>query len=533
MKNLILLIVLTFGSSMCISAQNTIYQPYIPFTFKNHSPIWSHYSKVTSFLDTIQTYQQQQVELSADNKALYTLHNISDRYFIQGFLLEKIDMITGNTLWQNHSFSTKKGERMFGNQFIQQNETIKLSLNKENQPAGPIGNPVWIKSLLRTFTFDNSDGTKKDSLIVNPTDKAAVSLLMPFAVPFNQASNAYFWNNVDGTCDYIFQQGHTKGINLIKSVLNQFGNKIDSVQCSITTTKLPKSGQLFKKADGSYQFFFNAQGIDSTQKEDVRVFYLDKDLNIVRTIDLSNQMEENIYAVLYTDEDYFILCAYKNFIQNNVNMKKVIYTLFKKDGTKVETVTDEYESNKSKGFRITKLPDNKLLLIKGVEDNGESSLVFLQSDGKNQLQLRKNIVLADTSIALLTIRSISLTKENDILLSVLYAHKANLTAQYCPKWSNFILFSSKALGLTTASKETVEQATDVRLMPNPATTYLNIVSDASFDCVKIYNITGQLQSVLFTADNIIPIENLNAGLYFIECYQHNKKIGTAKKFIKL
>ncbi len=532
-KYLLLLLLFSYVIMTSLIAQP--FKPYIPITYKNYTPIWSHYSKVNNFSDNVETYFQRQIEIAKDEKVLYTLHNIADTFYIQGFLLEKIDLTTGKTLWQDHLFSNKKGERSLASHFTVQNNKLKLAIFKENQPPGPfVGFPSWSKSILRSYTYNDNSSKKIDSLIVDPSDKKTVKLGASLVA-------SHLFNNSDGTFDYINHAGYTDPTvsqsfaGLTKMVLNSSGNKIDSIQIQINTPKIYQSARLFRKTDGTYQFFVNVQKIDSTNKENVKLYTLDKNLNIVKTIDLSNQLSTPINAIYYLDDKYFIVGFFDNKTINGVFRGKVNYVLFKQDGTKLESITDEYNYYDCKGVHVALLENKTMVVVKLLnEKNGDNKIVFSQSDGKNQLSELKAIVVQDTNIQFQVFRNIIVTKENNILVGCTYAHKANLFDSSCPKWADFTLFSGKDLGMaTTSNTEATVQNVTFDLMPNPAQNQLNIISDSEFDRAKVYDITGQIRLDAVLDGTTLDVESLSDGMYFVELYQNNKKISSAKKFIKI
>jgi hypothetical protein len=86
--------------------------------------------------------------------------------------------------------------------------------------------------------------------------------------------------------------------------------------------------------------------------------------------------------------------------------------------------------------------------------------------------------------------------------------------------------SNSALSINTLNPETVI------LYPNPATDVINIQSDDNFSCIRIIDINGKivLQTNVFAKNTSIDIQNLNAGIYYLQLENSEKYIN--HKFIK-
>lgn len=74
--------------------------------------------------------------------------------------------------------------------------------------------------------------------------------------------------------------------------------------------------------------------------------------------------------------------------------------------------------------------------------------------------------------------------------------------------------------------------TKFNLYPNPASSFLTVKTETSYDVVRILNISGQL--VFESSDSLksIPVFELNKGIYFIQLLDKNKSILANEKFVK-
>lgn len=82
----------------------------------------------------------------------------------------------------------------------------------------------------------------------------------------------------------------------------------------------------------------------------------------------------------------------------------------------------------------------------------------------------------------------------------------------------------------------VQNADEILLYPNPATTSVNVVYDQSLEIknVAIYNIIGKLMSIYKVSGNSANLntENLNAGIYFIRLMNAQGEVVAVRKFTK-
>ena len=69
------------------------------------------------------------------------------------------------------------------------------------------------------------------------------------------------------------------------------------------------------------------------------------------------------------------------------------------------------------------------------------------------------------------------------------------------------------------------------IFPNPAKTQININTDINYTCLTIVNSIGQVM-IKNEKTNVLSIESLNHGVYFIQLLDKENKLLATKKFIK-
>lgn len=90
---------------------------------------------------------------------------------------------------------------------------------------------------------------------------------------------------------------------------------------------------------------------------------------------------------------------------------------------------------------------------------------------------------------------------------------------------------------TTTSVKVVKSTGDVTMYPNPATTALNLVYEASADIknIAVYNIIGKQVNMFRVGGNTsasLNVENLSAGIYFVRLMNSNGEVVATRKFTK-
>lgn len=117
----------------------------------------------------------------------------------------------------------------------------------------------------------------------------------------------------------------------------------------------------------------------------------------------------------------------------------------------------------------------------------------------------------------------------------------NAATQVAPLTStqNFTVLATDVNGCnnSTVFTQSVSVCTDINenfnqnsitIYPNPAKSVLTIQSDEFIEKIQVYNLLGKV--VLTDSSTIISVEELNAGVYFLDIYSKKGKV--TKRFVK-
>ena len=85
-------------------------------------------------------------------------------------------------------------------------------------------------------------------------------------------------------------------------------------------------------------------------------------------------------------------------------------------------------------------------------------------------------------------------------------------------------------GGVTPTKD-IDTAMEVRLFPNPASNVLNIETKGPLSILQIFDINGKEINTINNPSNVLNINDLHQGIYFIKLFDKNGRF-TTRKFIK-
>lgn len=125
------------------------------------------------------------------------------------------------------------------------------------------------------------------------------------------------------------------------------------------------------------------------------------------------------------------------------------------------------------------------------------------------------------------IRTIEYSNKDSMLLVAGILCKNNCK----DRWSKYLAFNISDLGFKVATNDN-NNSTRFKLFPNPATKFLEIISDVEFDEISIVNLDGVVLQHSITSNSIAYINNIPNGLHICELKNKGILIGK-QKFIKI
>ena len=136
---------------------------------------------------------------------------------------------------------------------------------------------------------------------------------------------------------------------------------------------------------------------------------------------------------------------------------------------------------------------------------------------------------------------VSNTWENEVTVNSTYDSRNNKTSELyldwdpnhtpSPTWVNSNISYAYYNCTTVGIKDNLLKTTTFRIYPNPAQSHINIETEEDFKSVHIITLNGQ---VVVTQENskIIPVSQLESGIYFIQLLDKKGAVVQTEKFIK-
>jgi hypothetical protein len=181
--------------------------------------------------------------------------------------------------------------------------------------------------------------------------------------------------------------------------------------------------------------------------------------------------------------------------------------------------------------------DNKLYLFVSSRENSKG-LDIIEIDTQGNTSIKGSIINTDPSMSFST-PFFGFTESGKLICWAI-ENKFTSDSQLSGGWSTIYAFDPKDLGIPyTSSVQSTTLNHNFKILPNPASDYLKIESDISFEAMPlkctITSPEGNLiyEFVVQSSSQNININNLNSGLYFCHFSNYKGTIGKPQKVIIL
>lgn len=507
-------------------------QPIIPTEFYNVSPKWIHYSYSPDLPRFLQLYEQEGNPI-IDDKNLYLLHNIkNNNYSGEGYLVENIDLETGNTTWNDAYYSIPNNTRRFASSLVKKEDKLEMYYFKEWHPNNP---SYWSKSRMNKIDYCADTGEKCDSIITDVNDTLNTVLSSPdFIYAALNFSTYLFSNNtktqyvnIAGSIDKTTNQ---KYVSFKVKNLNESGHTIDSVYHKINTPYSVRVVRLEQYQPQKYVLFYlSSNNTSGNGGNEVKLVYFDKDFNLEKTVDISKLVSNYSGCILqHVDQDYFSLI----FVTQVGNVYKLTTVLLKSNGEFVgSTSFDDFKVANLGYFTSTYLKDKKqtVLAITNRENGKKYKMDILATDNKGTYNLMKTVYMK----GLIGIFDLNPVGDSSLLFRFKYVDSLSKNEYKVDcQWSIWALFPLSSLGFTTSTNEVIAD-NNVSYYPNPTSNLLTINSKVEYDKIKVYSIEGRMILEAENFDNTLETAQLNAGVFIFELWKDNKLVSNKHKFVKI
>ena len=503
------------------------------FHFKNHTPIWHHWVKSGVFHDQIIIYGHGDPLIVGND--LY-LTGILSKEFIDGHLLEKVDLATGDLRWRKVLFRENRMNREYPSLlYINEDSNVTMIVYAEKNTTK---NQAWSAAIIGYRTYDPATGLVIDSSFADPNDSLAInlSILCGFFYPSACVIYPDMRRSTD-TFYYYYKTvlGGYVSTSLYK--LNKTGRVIDTSEfiyyISDETVSIKKL-ESKRISNGSFISLIYYERILYPERykiviEILRNMHTKPDTSF---IDITEKVDKvaNVkdYNLWYADTSRFVIRT-KDRTEN-----KLIYKLYCFDykGNLLDTITLYTNKKDSLYYSISRpifLRNNKMLFAVSKLQNNKSIIQLVQSDCNGNTEVLTTLEpIADSSYFKLN-RIVDIDEER-ILFAI--AHTRNYPNRKFNVWINWVMFSKDEL-FKKISTEKPNYRNKFTIYPNPVKTELFIKS--SNQKIKeyiIYDVAGRLiKNEKYTGEKIDVID-LEPGVYMLHLKMRDDTAPRILEFIK-
>jgi hypothetical protein len=522
MKKIILLLTINLIVH-CINAQ----QPTKPLEFLNFKPKWSHYSYASQLPDSTQYNWTASIRkpLIIGNDLYLLLNNTSN--FDQGYLIEKLNINTGELLANHQHFDKRKNERSWGFSLKKNGNYVDLlSFKEDSRKIVPFVYHFWSRSNYNLRQFCTNNLAVCDSVVTNPLDTNTHTL------------NCY------RNASYLYKKGNnvlnieSSGFGPLKRAyftiieLNEKGYMIDSSEISIYFKySTIHHVQMYEYDQSKYIAFAYATNDDNINDLEVKMIYFDVNFAVEKVLDITQHLKNATLLYLhYEDAENFVIGSQQDSLVSNYKKATYNFYVFNHKGEKVDEISMKNANLGRYEYMFATLlkPSKKILaVVRRLTPDNKVKFEFMLSNNKGGADLTKTIY---PNRHIRNYYPYSMPN-NHVLCEFRDTDSTDTKYKTPPSWNYWVMFSPEDLNFPVALKEPILQS--FSFYPNPSSEQINIKTDFDFDAIHVYSIEGRLMQAFENQNNTLDISNLPSGLYFFELRQQGKTVTKMEKFIKI
>lgn len=516
-------------------------QPYQPQEFSNVEPSWikSSYDPTAADSADLSGYDHYHTSrLAWDYESLIvdsfifvaTNHflNYSD---VVGFQVEKINLNTGETIWQRvfDLRGSDHPEFVMRLEYLESSDELIVLSAERIQP--------WDDEAFNFFQFASLGAFSKiydrrfdamDGMLLSETDPNLNSDEFPTIE--NDIYNMHVIRSQTDNPDHLWLWKYQpREFKFSKYNINESGLKQDSIihdvsftGIDIDTTLLlgfPNSVMQWQPNNqlATLQVLNNVQNTPS-EIESAKIVICDETMNAVESIDLSSFKGYYNLGLLYIDQRITYLES-----QQSRSSSPQYFILDRQTGATIQELTRRIDPR-----NIQWLEDRgQYLCIEEDRPNESWDLFFMSPDGEIELlktiQFEGEYYSAPIEMKVLEDSSLFLRMSQGVLES-----NGGLQVEYA---STFMRLPPEQINLVTLNHERVWDVAEVNIFPNPTQDYLHIYIDGFSGekyRVSIYDLPGskRYQGTIINSQSRIDVGDWEQGSYFYQLYQEEQLIKT-------
>ncbi|HEB61518.1 MAG TPA: T9SS type A sorting domain-containing protein [Bacteroidetes bacterium] len=540
--------------------------PFRKLEFKNFTPKWIHVTSDSSLINisknldgfnhlALVRVSEEPLSFINDNYLYNVLVSAFDGG-INGSLIEKIDIQSGERIWMNH-FDLRTTDRIEQpvKAFLTQDNQLEIVNFRVTEEVDPIIYSIGggrVQTSIRKIDISNG---MEHSHIYSPVIDSTLHIISEnyrLPNPIKKIdSNAYVHT--------YFSYGFFN---------EQIGLPLDRYYyISILMDSLGETKDTLYRIDPSIPFRQNATVIfggirhinsdtsimlmgsyipGSAKKSLISsLMMVDNNGKILRRFNLNDEILPYItsttnvyYGIAYSDDDFIVIVS-------KIDNERHFFIFDLKKTSMVNSFSLSDSSEKSIEYispKLLRLKGSSFLVAATKYDFNDNprkyKLEFLKCSQNEDIQIIKSFSFKEGE-ALVPLYLYQL-ENSDIVLSGTHSIDSTFVVNDITKtrpfgnWLNTVYFSKEEINLNT-SIENIETKFDFKVFPNPAMNKLNLqLDEALTGTVHIYNNLGEkmlLKALKNKKHMSIDVSNFSKGIYFVNLISEHGQI-YSKSFVK-
>jgi len=525
-----------FITLLCFTTLQILSQTFRPIEWKSDNVIWSTYSTVPE-IETQVIYPRLWFHNhnlpSFEGDYIYNLANLFSDQSFHGYYVQKIDIKTGEEIWNNSRFfkftNNPKPDREYASGPYIKDGSLAFYLVKE---YSPFRLDVWSRGTMGKAKYDIVNGDSVEYALTNPTDPLNKILFTGI-----QGYGRDVFLSDDGiNTNYIVINRlcplNCELLNLASYTLNADGQVIDSMINVVSMGRVIERVQTYKLLGNKLLVVVQCPATKANENDIVKIMLLDYNMNIESDIDIADKLpsrDKLSFLTLFENaltEDKFNLHA--QFIDSNL----VIYN-FDVKGNLLEEISippkNPNEMNIQNIYSIPMQNKNGIIVCISEQKTEQTSFKIYQSDGVGNLILKEDLKTADPTDSY-GISNMFWTPDENLLLHIRQIDISQLDQFVKMDWLSNVLIDTRKLGIISSTKE-FNNYNQLKIHPNPTNSFIHIQGLQEEAKVIIQHINGQVIKTVTTTDGQVDINELPNGLYIFEI--QNKLLVERHKVLKI
>lgn len=446
-----------------------------------------------------------------------TLFNFNHtvNYTVRGFLINCIDLNTGNLIWNHLTYEPSDTlSRRWAHKPKIDAQEVQIPLIVENVPTIPFyQGGSWKKGKTGLLILDRKEGNVKHS--VYNKNPSSINLHSPW---YNFYHDNITYDLSYGKGEYIYYKFNdkTQYQPIRKSwdvrtcyKIDSSGMLIDSIQTIEEIGANMRVRWIDYTDDDKLLMYLHQEIKDSTNLIIDRksfVSLLNKYLQTEQSIEVTDYGLNRTFIEDYNEEDQsFLLSSF-----DTIN-KRIAYYHTDFDGN---TINQYHVDNTLGHYRITRATfydDNRVLIAAYYNDEVNSGLRLTIMDGNGDSSETVDLVSNKPNKGVYP-ENFYITKEKDILLNI-GNDALSLGSGRAPTRENYWMKFSKELFYPTATKDEKTYIHDL-IYPNPSSNYIHVDNIQDAISMSISDASGN-NIIELPISHTIDISSLPPGQYFL------------------